>query len=505
MNKKWLIGAAVVAVLSVVAVPFMLVTAMITVVSGAQQQVSSVNSSLCSASWQGEGVTESDLTPAQLNAAATIYAAANDAGVGPEGAIVGIATALQESNLGADPRILLPNADGDVGLFQQRSLVGWYANGATQQENIDTLNDHAYAARVFFLGNDTTTGYHIPGLVDIDDWRTMSVTEAAQAVQRSAFPDAYAKHEALSRALVQRLSDGAAGQILCAGAIGGSLDCSPSGLSTEVGLNADALRGLRCIKQYWPQIEVIGGTRNDPDSDHHVGNAVDPMIPNYLTDQGIATGTEIAEWAKANAQGLGVKYVIWRRQLWSTERADEGWRTCGVTASCYSGTDHSAAHLDHVHISFYGEMGTGIPALTTMGTSVSGDVSLPIDRGKYRLTARYNQKGKAWSSGFHTGLDFAAPEGTTLRSITNGTVTTAQWHSAYGNLTKITADDGTVFFYAHQASRYVSVGTRVQAGQPIGTVGNTGNSYGAHLHLEVRINGRHTDPEAWLIARGINP
>ena len=85
------------------------------------------------------------------------------------------------------------------------------------------------------------------------------------------------------------------------------------------------------------------------------------------------------------------------------------------------------------------------------------------------------------------------------------TVTTTMWHSAYGNLTQITADDGTVFFYAHQHSRTVHQGQRVTAGQPIGTVGNTGNSYGAHLHLEVRIGGRTVDPETWLSTRGLTP
>lgn len=501
--KKW-IAIAAVAALASLAVPVVMLMMIMTAVGGSQQQVSSTHASLCTASWQGDSITERDLTGSQLDAAATIYAAAIETGAGPEGAIVGIATALQESDLGANPYSRTPNSDGDVGLFQQRSLVGWYANGATQEENITTLNDHAYAARTFFLGNDSLDGSHIPGLTDIDGWREMAVTEAAQSVQRSAFPYAYADHEALARALVQRLGEGEAGQILCAGAVGGSLDCPASGLSSEAGLNADALRGLRCIKQFWPQIDVIGGVRNDPDSDHHTGDAIDPMIPNYTSATGIALGTEIAEWARANAEGLGIKYVIWRKQIWSVERASEGWRTCGTdAASCYSGTDPSAAHLDHVHLSFLGAMGTGIPA--TGAASSSGEVSLPIARGSYRLTARYNQKGSNWSSGYHTGLDFAAPEGTPLRSITAGTVTDTSWHSAYGNLTKIKADDGTVFYYAHQARRYVVLGQKVTAGELIGTVGNTGNSFGAHLHLEVRIGGRHTDPETWLTTRGVAP
>ena len=500
--KKWLIGAAAAAILGGLLVPLFLGMSMVMLISGAQQ--STTEAGLCAASWQGDGVTERALSSEQLDAAATIYAAALETEVGPEGALVGIATALQESDLGADPSTLRPNSDGDIGLFQQRAYVGWYANGTTVEENIQILLDHAYQARVFFLGNDSTSGFHIPGLVDIPNWRDLTLTQAAQKVQVSAFPDAYAKHEPIARSLVTKLAGGAAGQILCSGAVGGSLDCPASGLSTEAGLQPDALRALRCIKQNWPQINTIGGKRVDADSDHHTGNAIDPMIPNYSTASGIALGTEIAEWAQANAEGLGITYIIWRKQLWSVQRASEGWRTCGVTASCYSGSDPSAAHLDHVHLSFGGAIGTGIAAGDTSNT-VQGEVALPVAKGSYRLTARFNQAGKAWSSGYHTGLDFAAAEGTTLYAVTAGTITSTPWNNAYGNLTTLQAADGTVFYYAHQSARSVKAGQTVKAGQAIGKVGNTGNSFGAHLHFEVRVGGKAIDPETWLTRRGVTP
>jgi len=80
-------------------------------------------------------------------------------------------------------------------LFQQRSLVGWYADGTTQQENLAILADDAYQARTFYLGHTTLTGWHIPGLTNIDGWQHMSVAQAAQKVQVSAYPDAYARHD----------------------------------------------------------------------------------------------------------------------------------------------------------------------------------------------------------------------------------------------------------------------------------------------------------------------
>lgn len=506
--KKWLIAGIAIACVGSVLVPFAVVMVIVSLLGGSQQQVSAGNATLCTADWQGEGVTERDLNQVQLDAAATIYAQAQAAGVGDQGAVVGIATALQESDLGAAPSSLKPNADGDIGLFQQRTYVGWYADGATQQENITILLDHAYQAKTFFLGHDSLDGFHIPGLVDVENWQSLTLTQAAQRVQVSAYPDAYAKHEPLARALTGRLSSNSPqGQILCSGAVGGTLDCPPTGLSAEAGLNPDALRGLRCIKQNWPKIKVIGGSRNDPGSDHHVGNAIDPMIPDYTSTPGIALGGEIAEWAKRNAAGLGVTYVIWRKQIWSTARAGEGWRQCGSSkASCYSGSDPSAAHLDHVHISFIGAGGTGTPADASAAAGVStGGAALPIVKGNYRLTARYNQAGDMWASGFHTGLDFAAPTGTPIVSISPGTVVEMTSHGAYGNLTKIKASDGTVLYYAHQSTRSVNVGQAVTAGQPIGTVGSTGNSSGAHLHLEVRVGGSRVDPEAWLIRHGVTP
>ena len=116
--------------------------------------------------------------------------------------------------MGANPSTAKPNADVDVGVFQQRAKVGWYADGATVEENTNILNDVHYAARTFYLGHDVavrhgdgagSVGYHIPGLVNVEGWQSMDLGQATQTVQVSDFPDYYAKHEATVASLLPTL------------------------------------------------------------------------------------------------------------------------------------------------------------------------------------------------------------------------------------------------------------------------------------------------------------
>ena len=87
----------------------------------------------------------------------------------------------------------------------------------------------------------------------------------------------------------------------------------------------------------------------------------------------------------------------------------------------------------------------------------------------YRLTSTFGEAGYYWSSGYHTGLDFAAPSGTPIMAIANGVVTSVGYEGAYGNQTIVTLEDGTEIWYCHQTSTDVSVGDNVVAGQVIGT------------------------------------
>jgi murein DD-endopeptidase MepM/ murein hydrolase activator NlpD len=108
--------------------------------------------------------------------------------------------------------------------------------------------------------------------------------------------------------------------------------------------------------------------------------------------------------------------------------------------------------------------------------------------------------GYRWGR-MHEGVDIAAAEGTPIRAAASGTVILMQSEyesGGYGNYTCIDHGGGLSTCYAHQSSFATSTGASVSQGDLIGYVGNTGHSYGAHLHFEVRINGAPTDPLGYL-------
>ncbi|WP_217208789.1 M23 family metallopeptidase [Streptomyces sp. AC550_RSS872] len=130
-----------------------------------------------------------------------------------------------------------------------------------------------------------------------------------------------------------------------------------------------------------------------------------------------------------------------------------------------------------------------------------------LPTSSYTITSTFGQAGAYWSSGYHTGLDFAAPTGTLIKAVHSGTITFAGWDGSYGYKTELTLDDGTEIWFAHQSSISVSVGQKVNTGDVIGRVGATGNVTGAHLHLEVHPDGSANgiDPLAWLRGKGLTP
>jgi murein DD-endopeptidase MepM/ murein hydrolase activator NlpD len=105
--------------------------------------------------------------------------------------------------------------------------------------------------------------------------------------------------------------------------------------------------------------------------------------------------------------------------------------------------------------------------------------------------------GYRWGR-LHAGIDIAAPYGTPIHAAAAGTVVLAGWTGGYGNYTCIDHGGGLATCYGHQSSYAVSTGAVVGQGQVIGYVGNTGHSFGAHLHFEVRINGNPVDPLGYL-------
>ncbi|MGA4845258.1 transglycosylase family protein [Streptomyces sp. G5(2025)] len=118
----------------------------------------------------------------------------------------------------------------------------------------------------------------------------------------------------------------------------------------------------------------------------------------------------------------------------------------------------------------------------------------------------YRAAGGSWSKGYHTGVDFAVPTGTSVKAVTAGQVVSAGWGGSYGYQVVIRHTDGKYSQYGHLSALSVKAGQKVGAGQRIGRSGSTGNSTGPHLHFEVRTGpgfGADIDPLAYLRARGV--
>ena len=113
------------------------------------------------------------------------------------------------------------------------------------------------------------------------------------------------------------------------------------------------------------------------------------------------------------------------------------------------------------------------------------------------ITSRFGESSRIRSSR-HTGLDIANSTGTPIKAAASGTVTFAGRKGSYGNLLIISHGNGVQTYYGHCNSLKASVGQQVSQGQVIATMGNTGNSTGPHLHLEVRKDGVAYNPQNYV-------
>lgn len=124
-------------------------------------------------------------------------------------------------------------------------------------------------------------------------------------------------------------------------------------------------------------------------------------------------------------------------------------------------------------------------------TAATGTLMMPT-RG--RISSRY---GSRWGR-THRGLDIAAPTGTPINAADGGTVTVSGFQKSFGYMIEINHGNGLVTRYAHASKLLVKKGEKVYKGQQIAKVGNTGNSTGPHLHLEVLKNGVHQNPSKYV-------
>jgi hypothetical protein len=125
-----------------------------------------------------------------------------------------------------------------------------------------------------------------------------------------------------------------------------SLAPCPGGSDVESGLTADAVRVHRAVCHAFPQVTSYGGLRPGDSGEHGTGQALDIMT----SDQ--ALGDQIAAWLIEHRAELGVSELLWWQRIWTVERISEGWRPFADRGSA------TANHMDHVHVTVYGDAGT---------------------------------------------------------------------------------------------------------------------------------------------------
>ncbi|WGX95185.1 hypothetical protein [Nocardioides sp. L-11A] len=264
----------------------------------------------------------------QAENAALIAAIAVRRGLPARATSIALATAYQESKL-----VNIDYGDRDsLGLFQQRPSQGW---GTPAQ-----VLDPVYATNAFF-----------DALVRIEGYETMEITVAAQAVQRSAFPNAYADHEADGRALASALTGYSPATFSCdlaGGAPETDVELVASGLTPR----ADAVRtelltrfGRLQLGGFEPEGVSTGHMEG---SAHYDGRAIDVFV-RPISKPNRTKGWAMAHWAVANAARLGVRTVIFDDRIWTAGR--EGWRDYDPPDR--PGDRKILEHRDHVHIDVF--------------------------------------------------------------------------------------------------------------------------------------------------------
>ncbi|MFB8385590.1 M23 family metallopeptidase [Microbacterium sp. NPDC055910] len=141
------------------------------------------------------------------------------------------------------------------------------------------------------------------------------------------------------------------------------------------------------------------------------------------------------------------------------------------------------------------------------GPAVAGDWAYPL-AGSYTKGRGYGHnpvRGCSYCSVNHQGYDMAQGCGSTIYAAGPGTVITAGVYFGYGNTVRIDHGDSLITLYGHMTtgSLRVTTGQSVTAGTAVGAEGNTGKSFGCHLHFEVTHQGRSIDPQPFMAARGL--
>ncbi len=119
---------------------------------------------------------------------------------------------------------------------------------------------------------------------------------------------------------------------------------------------------------------------------------------------------------------------------------------------------------------------------------------LEVSRVTSGFAVRFHPILRTWAQ--HKGIDYAAPTGTPVRSVAEGTVEFSGWQNGYGNVVMVDHSNGRSTVYAHLSRIDVQVGQRVPQGFELGAVGATGWATGSHLHFELKVDGVQQDPQS---------
>ncbi|WSQ11644.1 heavy metal transporter [Streptomyces sp. NBC_01231] len=273
-------------------------------------------------SGKADGATY-ELTPEQAVNAATITAVGTGRGMPERAVTIALATALQESGLRN-----IEHGDRDsLGLFQQRPSQGW----GTPKEILDPT----YAADIFY-----------EHLSKVPDYRDLPLTVAAQRVQRSGFPSAYAKHEQDARILAAALTGQSAAALTCEGRQAATRAAGPDAVRSALvrDFGRDALE---------PVGAVVGGAATPkPSASDGSGGDGRTVTLSVAEETGPGDGRslrergwQLAHWAVANASALHIERVSYAGRQWAAGNTDSQWRAAGRTSGAGTTKDTGTVRI----------------------------------------------------------------------------------------------------------------------------------------------------------------
>jgi hypothetical protein len=269
-----------------------------------------------------------DLSTEQAENASVIAAVGVRRGLPARAVSIALATAYQESKLRN-----LDHGDRDsLGVFQQRPSQGW---GTEAQ-----VRDPHYAANRFYDELEKVEGY-----------RDMRITEAAQRVQRSGFPEAYEDHAEDARALASALTGYSRAAFACVVHEPGGLSVQREGAD---GLTPRAQHVRRDLEKAFGALSLGGfapggvATGHMPGSAHYDGRAVDVFM-RPVDAEHRRRGWSVASYLVAQADRLHIQHVIFDGRIWTAgARSERGWRR--YDPGDRPGDRAVLEHRDHVHV-----------------------------------------------------------------------------------------------------------------------------------------------------------